>query len=197
MNQKTISAQETKRRILKSAFKLFAEKGYKHVTVDEIVQKANSSKGAFYNHFASKDLLIYENIKHKDALYVEWGKEMVKLVSAAAKLRYFAHNLFTLNSTTPELSPILLTMEINNPQISDLFLDRERYLYKLLNSIFEQGLLSGEIKAELPADELTVYFLAVTTGILSQWCIQKNDFDIVAFGQVVVDIFIKGLVSNW
>ena len=55
MNKKSVGAQKTKQRILKVAFKLFAEKGYKHVTVDEIIKKARSSKGAFYNHFPSKD----------------------------------------------------------------------------------------------------------------------------------------------
>lgn len=196
MNRKAANAQRTKRRILKSAFKLFAQKGYKNVTVEDIIRKADSSKGAFYNHFSSKDLLIYENIEHKDALYIEWGKEMANLTSAAAKLRYFAHSLFTLNSTTPELSPILVTMEINNPQISDLFLDRDRYLYKLLDSVFEQGLSSGEIKLNAPAEQATGYFLTVTMGVLCQWCIEKSRFDIVAHGDTVVALFIRGLVSG-
>lgn len=197
MNKKLINAQKTRQRIIDCALKLFAEKGYKNVTVDEIIEKANSSKGAFYNHFPSKDLLIYEIIKFKDAMYVEWSKEMNALDSAAAKLKLFSHNLFSMNSTTPDLSPMLLTMEINNPQISDLFLDKDRYIFKLLNPIFEEGKSSGEIKSRLSTDELTRYFLTITTGVLSQWCIHKCSFDIVSFGDPLVEIFINGLVSGY
>lgn len=196
MNKKLVNAQKTRQRIIDCALKLFAEKGYKNVTVDEIIEKANSSKGAFYNHFPSKDVLIYEIIKFKDTLYIEWSKDINALNSAAEKLKLFSHNLFMLNSTTPDLSPILLTMEINNPQISDLFLDQNRYLFKLLNPIFVDGLNSGEIKTKLPADELIRYFLTITTGVLSQWCIHKCTFDIVSFGDTVVDVFVRGLITG-
>jgi AcrR family transcriptional regulator len=194
MNKKAAAGQRTKRRILKSAFELFSEKGYKNVTVEDIIQHAKSSKGAFYNHFASKDLLIYENIQHKNALYVEWSKEMARLGTAAGKLRYFARSLFTLNSTTPDLSPILVTMEINNPQVSAMFLDRNRYLYKLLDSVFEGGITSGEIKAEGTPQQLSSYFLTVAMGVLTQWCIEKSTFDIVERGEKVIGLFVQGLL---
>lgn len=196
MNKKSASAQKTKQRILKVAFKLFAEKGYKHVTVDEIIKKAKSSKGAFYNHFPSKDLLIYEHIKDKDARYAALNEEIAKLATAAEKLKYFANNLFKLLSETPELSATLLTMDINHPNISAMFLDNNRYLYKLLYPIFEAGVSSGEIKSSLSVAELTEYLLTVTTGVEARWCIKKCNFDIVTFGNAVVGVFIQGLVAE-
>ena len=195
MNKKSTGAQRTKQRILKVAFKLFAEKGYKHVTVDEIIKKARSSKGAFYNHFPSKDLLIYEHIQEKDERYAALNEEITKLNTAADKLKYFANNLFKLLSETPELSATLLTMDINQPEISAMFLDNNRYLYKLLHPIFEMGLGSGEIKSQLTVEELTEYLLTVTTGIEARWCIKKCSFDIVSFGNAVVGVFIEGLVG--
>ncbi|KAF0196154.1 MAG: TetR family transcriptional regulator [Bacillota bacterium] len=196
MNKKSASAQKTKQRILKVAFKLFADKGYKHVTVDEIVKKARSSKGAFYNHFPSKDLLIYEHIKDKDERYATLNEEIAKLNTAADKLKYFTNNLFKLLSETPELSATLLTMDINHPEISAMFLDNNRYLYKLLHPIFEAGLSSGEIKSPLSVAELTEYLLTVTTGVEARWCIKKCSFDIVPFGNAVADVFIRGLVNE-
>ena len=102
MNRKTVRSRKTKQRIIDCALKLFEERGYKDVTVDEIIKEADSSKGAFYNHFPSKDALIYEIVKFKDAMYTEWNKEIDALKTAEEKLRYFSHNLFALNSTTPD-----------------------------------------------------------------------------------------------
>jgi len=44
----------TRRRILDAATKVFAEKGYHDAAVDDIVHASDSSKGAFYFHFPSK-----------------------------------------------------------------------------------------------------------------------------------------------
>jgi len=195
MNKKVASAEKTKQRILKVAFKLFAAKGYKHVTVDEIIQKARSSKGAFYNHFPSKDLLIYEHIKGKDAHYAELELEMAKLGSLAQKIHYFATSLFSLLSREPELSSTLLTMDINNPRISAMFLDKNRYLYKLLYPIFQEGLDTGEIETDLPIDDLVEQLLTITTGVEARWCIRKFDFDIVKFGISLVQVFVNGILA--
>ena len=47
-------AAETRKRIYQTALKLFEKKGFNNVSVDEIVRKSKSSKGAFYGHFSSK-----------------------------------------------------------------------------------------------------------------------------------------------
>lgn len=195
MNKKSASGQKTKQKLLKVAFKLFAAKGYKNVTVDEIIEKAKSSKGAFYNHFPSKDLLIYEHIKDKDARYAELEQEITKLGSVAEKILYFADNLFLLLSKEPELSATLLTMDINNPNISAMFLDKNRYLYKLLYPIFQEGLNTGELETNVPVDDLVEQLLTITTGVEARWCIRKFDFDIVKFGNSLVQVFVNGILA--
>jgi len=52
--------QSVKERIIETALDLFQQKGYHGVTIDEIVEKANTSKGGFYHNFKSKDSLLYE-----------------------------------------------------------------------------------------------------------------------------------------
>lgn len=48
----------TKEKILKTALKVFSEKGYYATNVDEIVEKSETSKGGFYFHFPSKKELF-------------------------------------------------------------------------------------------------------------------------------------------
>ena len=53
------STQETRNRILEAAVKVFATKGYHDAKVDDIVGEAQTSKGAFYFYFPSKqDIFI-------------------------------------------------------------------------------------------------------------------------------------------
>ncbi|MFC4402890.1 TetR/AcrR family transcriptional regulator [Gracilibacillus xinjiangensis] len=49
---------EKKERIIEISMKLFADKGFHATSIQEIVQKADVSKGAFYLYFESKDDLL-------------------------------------------------------------------------------------------------------------------------------------------
>jgi TetR/AcrR family transcriptional regulator, transcriptional repressor for nem operon len=52
--------EETRRKILEVASRLFREKGYDGVGVDAIMSEAGLTAGGFYSHFASKDALFAE-----------------------------------------------------------------------------------------------------------------------------------------
>lgn len=54
------SNNDKKKIIISAARQLFAEKGFDITTVDEIMEKANLSKGTFYTYFRSKEELIKE-----------------------------------------------------------------------------------------------------------------------------------------
>jgi len=46
--------QDTRERILNSAVELFSRQGFDNVSIDDLMQHANLTRGAFYAHFASK-----------------------------------------------------------------------------------------------------------------------------------------------
>ena len=51
--------EETVRKILDTAERLFIEKGYDHASLQEIIDETGLSKGAIYHHFASKEDILY------------------------------------------------------------------------------------------------------------------------------------------
>jgi AcrR family transcriptional regulator len=52
------SAEQTRKRILEGAYKLFRRQGYNRVTMDEIAVAAAVTKRTLYHHFNSKDQLL-------------------------------------------------------------------------------------------------------------------------------------------
>lgn len=54
--------KHTHERILSSAAKLFTQKGFDHVGINEVMQEAGLTRGAFYAHFTSKAELYAESI---------------------------------------------------------------------------------------------------------------------------------------
>lgn len=53
---------DSKEQILKIALLLFLQKGFKGVTMNEIVKMSEFSKGAFYHYFSSKEEVFKEVI---------------------------------------------------------------------------------------------------------------------------------------
>ena len=54
--------QQTRQRILSSAARLFAQKGFDHVGIDEVMADAGLTRGAFYAHFKNKSELYAKAI---------------------------------------------------------------------------------------------------------------------------------------
>lgn len=58
-----LPAEERRMQLLMAAQTLFAQKGFKETTADEIARKAGLTKGAIYFHFDNKEDILYELIK--------------------------------------------------------------------------------------------------------------------------------------
>jgi len=56
--------EQTKQKILQSAFQLFTTKGFDSVTVNELMMNCSLTRGAFYAHFTSKAALYTESLKY-------------------------------------------------------------------------------------------------------------------------------------
>lgn len=54
--------QQTRQKILDSAAYLFAQKGFEHVGINDVMKHAGLTRGAFYSHFESKSDLYAESI---------------------------------------------------------------------------------------------------------------------------------------
>ena len=54
--------QRSRERIVKSAYALFAARGYDNVTIGDVMREAQLTHGAFYSHFDSKQALYAEAI---------------------------------------------------------------------------------------------------------------------------------------
>lgn len=59
--------QRSRERLLVSAYELFAHHGYECITIDQVTQHAGLTRGAFYNHFSSKQALYQEAMRHAAA----------------------------------------------------------------------------------------------------------------------------------
>ena len=69
--------EETVEKILSVSRRLFAERGYEHTTIADIVAATGMSKGAFYHHFKSKED-VYDRITDQYYESKDWMRDATK-----------------------------------------------------------------------------------------------------------------------
>ena len=80
--------ERTRESILNAAYALFAKKGFKQVTMKDVCEVTNMSRGGLYSHFSSTSQLfeaLLERITEKDAL--DFQEQMKRGASAIAILK--------------------------------------------------------------------------------------------------------------
>jgi AcrR family transcriptional regulator len=58
-----------KEKIIHESLKLFSLKGFLSTSVEDILKAANTSKGGFYNHFKSKEDLLYHVLEEARSIW--------------------------------------------------------------------------------------------------------------------------------
>ncbi|MCI3918404.1 TetR/AcrR family transcriptional regulator [Streptococcus intermedius] len=74
MERKRLSKEKRRKQIKEIALKLFVDKGYSKITMEEIVQAVGISKGGMYHHFSNKEEIFLELLRDGD----EYRKDIVQ-----------------------------------------------------------------------------------------------------------------------
>ena len=81
---KTQKADDTRKRILDVALKLFMEEGYEKATMRRIAQEAGLTPGAAYYHFPSKENIVFQ---YYESSFAEHIQEVDRLLAKEKGLR--------------------------------------------------------------------------------------------------------------
>ncbi|WP_433003734.1 TetR/AcrR family transcriptional regulator [Kribbella sp. CA-294648] len=79
-----------RQRLVETAFRLFYEHGINAVGIDRVLAEAGVSKATLYRHFATKDGLIVEFVRLRDARYRVWLRERVDALGSDPESRILA-----------------------------------------------------------------------------------------------------------
>lgn len=198
MNQRQRNALKTKMKISQVAMELFHEKGFGNVTVDEIIEKTSTSKGAFYNHFKSKHDIFAEKFKEIDHFYVD---EILPLMDYDApvvdKLKKFLRMQMTYIESNLgwDVVRTIYEQELNTERTS-FFMNPDRPLYGILYNLCDDGIKNSEFRQDLSTDELVTVLVRVMRGILYDWSMNKGNYSLASEQEVLFAVVIQGMKGN-
>ena len=181
------NTRNTRSRIVAAAWKLFYEQGYEDTTVDEIVERSGTSKGSFYHYFAGKDALLGTLSTLFDEKYTELMPKLTDELSAFDKLVYLNRELFFMIENTV---PLDLLAGLYSSQLvtrgEKHLMDYNRVYYRLLRSIAAEGQAKGELRADVPSNEIVRSYALLERALIYDWCLNDGNFSLVQYaGQIL------------
>lgn len=187
-------AEETKQRIYQTALKLFEKKGFNHVSVDEIVKKSKSSKGAFYGHFSSKYDIFLEKFKEIDSFYEAFVQTLPEELCFEEKViaLFDAQMTYLKDDLGEDLMRSVYTSGLIKGE-DNFFANTSRSLYKILNLFVKEAVEKGEIPASTNIEKTGMLLSRCMRGTLYDWLSFGDNFQLNKEAKNFVSIFLKGI----
>lgn len=171
--------RSTKAEIVKVAWKLFNEKGYEETTIDEIIAGSNASKGSFYHYFNSKDELLSSLSELFDVKYEEEMANLDPEMNSYDKLLYLC---YCVHDMIQDEVPVGLLASLYASQVvtkgSKHLLDQNRYYYRMINILVEEGQRRGQIRNDMTYFEIARLYTLCERAIIYDYCISNGDYDL-------------------
>jgi AcrR family transcriptional regulator len=161
---------EIRERLFRAALVLFAKKGFAETTVEDITEAADVGKGTFFNYFPSKDHIL-----------LAFGEMQLGKLEAAIEearrtnepmprfLRALGVRMTQEPTRNPEIIRAVLQAYLSTTPVREAMLDLQRRVQALHTQMIRLGQQQGEIRDDLPAEEIAYVFRQTIFGTLLIW----------------------------
>lgn len=186
-SQEQKSAQ-TRQIILDSAIELFKKYGVNKVTIDDICNNCELTKGSFYYYFPSKDYIVTMSVNSGLDKYI--AENYFFDVKLPFKEQLISLNLCAFNyfkKIGKEITRASYVSQVNSS--IDVRVKGRSYVDNL-TSIIENALIKNTFSTTMNFNETYILCIAVFTGILMKWCTYSDkQEDIVDWTKMIKEQF--------
>ena len=171
--------QQRKQQLIREAIRYFGQYGYRGAKLAEIANAAGVTEPGLLHHFPSKEHLLMEVLAERDRADRErfdpsLHEELGDAFNALQKLVEY-------NETVPglvQLFTILVAESIEEQHPGhDFFMRRYQNVRKQNIGILQQAQERGEIRADIPAEDLAIMLFALMDGLQIQWLYEPDKVD--------------------
>lgn len=200
MNSHSVRGGGDKRgRILDSAMRVFASKGFFGAKVSDIAQEAGVADGTIYLYFKSKDdLLISLFESQMERVNAELTAAMKDAPDAVDKLRRFIRAYVGLVETNRHATEVITVelrqsakfmKEYSNPRFADFL--------KLLASVVDEGQKQGRLRADIPAPVAARALFGALDELALWWVSARgaDKLDIRKVADWIGDLVLQGMTA--
>ncbi len=193
---------DVKETIVRESMKLFLANGFRGTSVKEITEAAGIGRGTLYWYFKSKDDLLTSIFQEFDDKFLGGLTEAVRGCEGDFVAKYRAFHKFATEFGRDNRVLALVTNALLN-EIVGTNTEAERLVKsvyekyrRIIDGMLEEGKKDGSVRADLNSDVFAHVVIACHTGMLVQWFVNGETFDIPAFVKTFRDFILKGATGR-
>ncbi|MCU7796044.1 MAG: TetR/AcrR family transcriptional regulator [Candidatus Thiodiazotropha sp. (ex Myrtea spinifera)] len=159
--------QQTAEKLVKTAWSLFEERGFEHVTMEAIAEKADVAKGTLYKHFPVKEALLQQ------AFHTELQQEKPQLMqqleqipAGMPRMRAFFKISADWSEQRRHYLPYYLRFRMNARDVTNPGRSGTDQIFSML---IEAGIENGDFRDNLPLESSVHYLSFLYLGALLRW----------------------------
>jgi TetR/AcrR family transcriptional regulator, cholesterol catabolism regulator len=168
---------QVRARLMEAALALFRERGVDATTVQDVVDRADTAKGTFFNYFPTKDhvLVAYYDRLTDDAL----ARALRSGPAPSAEARVIG----LLRACAATLDDVVLTRALLRAVFSSAVVAAaddatERRLHAVLRPVLQDGMARGEFRPDLELDEFCALLTGVLSATIQDWALRGGRHDL-------------------
>lgn len=178
---------QTKEMILRAALKLFMERGFGEVPINDLIKAASITKKKFAYEFNSKDELISETIEKLffpyfyDIIYFseecnDSSKEKLKRIfEGYSEIKCYLRTEIGVRTINYRSIIVLLIEGIKDyKSMTDCVVDFNNNLLEKIEHIIDEGKLFGEISSEIDSKFIAKHTLTLLQNAIVLWVMNQN-----------------------
>lgn len=178
LSKRQIQGQNSRDKLLDAATRLFHENGYQAVTVNDICEAAQLTKGAFYHHFDSKEALYQHLYTPQLDTYLASHFSISEDADGKTLLLALADATLSFSEEIGrEMTSLSITVMLSRGT-SHLFTEG-RVHTRLLHQALSQSQAGNQLKCEGSEHELMLIYSCLMVGFLVKWAslADESNFD--------------------
>ena len=164
--------EETRSRLMEAAVGVFAHAGFDRATVDEIVQQAGFSKGAFYVHFESKDDLFRAMLEERISRQLEtFHRGADHTLPMADNVRTLLSGVLGLVRDDPQWAPLFLEFGAHasrNEKVRQRLATMYERWREILTDILNTSREAGRTRKDIDVKFIAIVIIAAVEGCILQ-----------------------------
>jgi AcrR family transcriptional regulator len=200
MGRKRLTRQEqqaiTRSRLMQAASKVFSRKGMQQTSIEEVVQEAGYTKGAFYANFGSKDELFFAMLDERFAdRLLEVERAFSSEEPPPEQARHAAADYAHASRADPDHKRLFIefaTHALQNPSFREELLARFSTLRARMGEIYERRTKAYGIEPPVPIDRIVRMVIAMTDGWVLWQLLEPDAVDDELF-ESMMEIFTVGI----
>ncbi len=187
--------------ILEAAEAVFTEKGYYETSIDEIAVRVGVAKGTLYQHFASKEELVFALFENQIEIIQQVVERIVASdLSAWAKLEAILQHIYQgfMRKRAQLMLSLYESMELRRGVLKQRVRIRESMdrLKESIRTILDEGKAAGEFEMSIATGVMLTTFFSLLSPRGYEWLVEHEGLTPEELVAQVGYTYFQGILSK-